>query len=145
MRFSRVATTCITFLAAPAAAEFPYPTNPNPCAAEPAGECIQPDEFHRYLFLPQTEPPTLPNNFDSDSADVNASHAGGDADAAERRQRRLRDRHLAAEYGRIVLVVPGTARDWLATEVQAARPGGGRRLLTSAGRALRWRLAVSAG
>lgn len=66
MRASRFVSLCIALLAAPAVAEFPYPANPNPCPdTVPSEECIQPGEFHRYLFLPETEPPIRPNDFNA--------------------------------------------------------------------------------
>lgn len=50
-------------LAAPVVAEFPYPSNPRPCADPPAPDCIPATDFHRYLALPASEPPLLPNDF----------------------------------------------------------------------------------
>lgn len=66
MRFARMVPLCVALLIAPAAAEFPYPTNPSPCPDSITSEgCVQPTEFHRYLFLPETDPPTLPNDFNA--------------------------------------------------------------------------------
>lgn len=58
-----VACVIAPLFAASARAEFPYPSNPDPCTAESAPECIEPTEFHRYLALPVTDPPTVPNDF----------------------------------------------------------------------------------
>ncbi len=53
----------LVFIAWPAAAEFPYPANPRPCLEPPAADCIPATDFSRYLFLPNSEPPTVPNDF----------------------------------------------------------------------------------
>jgi len=53
----------IVAVATTAAAEFPYPTNPLPCGLGAGPTCIAPTEFHRYLALPATDPPTRPNDF----------------------------------------------------------------------------------
>ena len=51
----------------PAAAEMPYPSNPEPCSGSaPAPGCIDPTAFAQYLFLPATTPLTLPNDFGDD-------------------------------------------------------------------------------
>ena len=50
-----------------AAADVPYPSNPQPCTGSGSdSSCIQATEFARYLFLPPTTPLTLPNDFNDD-------------------------------------------------------------------------------
>ncbi len=45
-------------------AAFPYPANPQPCPPKPpASSCIAATDFASYLFLPDTLPPELPNDF----------------------------------------------------------------------------------
>ncbi|GIW42998.1 MAG: hypothetical protein KatS3mg077_0280 [Candidatus Binatia bacterium] len=45
-------------------ADFPYPQNPHPCGKVAASEnCIPAREYSRYLFLPESSPPALPNDF----------------------------------------------------------------------------------
>ncbi len=56
-----------------AAGEFPYPANPRPCRQEALpeggrsvfrleGPCIRSDDFAAYLFLPESNPPVIPND-----------------------------------------------------------------------------------
>lgn len=47
-----------------ARAEFPYPSNPNPCNGEAVPpDCIPATDWSRFLFLPTTNPPSRPNDF----------------------------------------------------------------------------------
>ncbi len=67
---SLLLTVCI------ARAEFPYPTNPRPCA-DGLPDCIERDDFSSYLFLPVSDPPVLPDDFGSDNWKL-TSEATGD-------------------------------------------------------------------
>ena len=50
-----------------AAADVPYPTNPQPCTGSQTDPpCIDPTAFAQYLFLPATTPLTLPDDFNND-------------------------------------------------------------------------------
>lgn len=61
--FVSVAFLIVSLAPGKAFGEFPYPANPLPCDPTPATECIAATEFHRYLSLPITDPPTVPNDF----------------------------------------------------------------------------------
>lgn len=56
----------VLVVASAAHAAFPWPPNPAPCGPAPDPDCIAATEFHRYLFLPETSPPTRPNDFGND-------------------------------------------------------------------------------
>lgn len=60
-----------------AQAEMPYPSNPSPCPGEP--DCIEATAFSEYLFLPTTDPPTLPNDFGSDNWKLTSEQTGDPA------------------------------------------------------------------
>lgn len=50
-----------------AGAAMPYPPNPQPCGDPNLDRpCFGATDFSRYLFLPATEPPTVPNDFNDD-------------------------------------------------------------------------------
>jgi len=50
-----------------ARAEVPYPSNPLPCTgSQVPPDCITSTDFSRYAFLPATQPPTRPNDFNDD-------------------------------------------------------------------------------
>lgn len=56
-------------------AEFPYPSNPDPCDAR-ASDCIAAGEFSSYLFLPVEDPPVLPDDFGSDNWKLTSGTTG---------------------------------------------------------------------
>lgn len=57
-------------------AEFPYPPNPRPCDDGEPPDCIEPREFHRYLFLPEADPPLRPDDFGSDNWKLTSARTG---------------------------------------------------------------------
>jgi len=72
-----VLLSVVLFLAAPCWGDMPYPTNPQPCDAPAAtAACIRPTDFSRYLFLPTTTAPTLPNDFGNDNWKLTSATTG---------------------------------------------------------------------
>ena len=64
-------------LASRAMAEFPFPSNPNPCDPDtPILGCIDQKDFSSYLFLPTTVPLTLPNDFGNDYWQLTSEKTG---------------------------------------------------------------------
>jgi hypothetical protein len=59
-----------------ARAEMPYPPNPQPCADDGAGDCIEATSYADYLFLPVDDPPVLPNDFGSDNWKLTSETTG---------------------------------------------------------------------
>ena len=80
MRRCRPATmliACCLLVAGTARAEMPYPGNPLPCSDPNLDrDCIATTDFSRYLFLPATEPLTLPNDFGSDNWKLTSEKTG---------------------------------------------------------------------
>jgi len=66
----------LLLIAAPAAAEMPYPPNPAPCTVEGEGPCIDARDFQRYLFLPAQEPPLLPDDLAADDWKLTSAKTG---------------------------------------------------------------------
>lgn len=59
--------TLALFAASGVFAAMPYPPNPRPCTDPNLdGPCFAASDFSRFLFLPATEPPTVPNDFNDD-------------------------------------------------------------------------------
>lgn len=70
-----------SFLATGVYAEFPYPPNPRPCRDSAEGNgCIQAQDYASYLFLPESDPPTIPNDFTGGTAWKLGSSKTGNAD-----------------------------------------------------------------
>jgi len=77
IRLLALAATAAIALGAPAAAEMPYPSNPRPCTGvvtDPS--CIKATAFADYLFLPTTDPLTLPNDFGTDNWKLTSATTG---------------------------------------------------------------------
>jgi hypothetical protein len=72
-------TLCL-LLSARGHAEMPYPPNPQPCTdGNTDPPCIDAADFARYLFLPTTTPPTLPNDFGNDNWKLTSDQTGDPA------------------------------------------------------------------
>ena len=63
----------------PAAAEFPYPNNPQPCGTDASDDCVEATDFGAYLFLPVADPPVLPNDFGNDNWKLTSERTGDPA------------------------------------------------------------------
>ncbi len=60
-----------------ARAEMPYPSNPLPCGDPNLDQpCIASTDFSHYLFLPTTDPLTLPDDFGSDNWKLTSQKTG---------------------------------------------------------------------
>src|SRR5690242_2225233 len=77
MRRATLVIAAFIALAGISFAEVPYPSNPRPCTApdQPAN-CITATDFGRYLFLPATTPPTLPNDWGGDNWKLTSEKTG---------------------------------------------------------------------
>ncbi len=76
----RLAISCIVLCCGAARAEMPYPSNPLPCTgSETDPPCIDATAFAQYLFLPTTEPLTLPNDFGNDNWKYTSERTGDPA------------------------------------------------------------------
>ncbi|MGH3582524.1 MAG: S8 family serine peptidase, partial [Mycobacterium sp.] len=67
----------VAMWSAPLLAAMPYPPNPLPCAgSETDPPCIPATDFAQYLFLPATDPLTLPDDFGADNWKLTSEQTG---------------------------------------------------------------------